>query len=71
MLKIASWYDYLEIQPIGNNAFLVREGLAKDDEELRDFNRRIVALGENSTNPLLQRETFILSNRRIRFSAQY
>lgn len=44
--KIADYYDYLEIQPLTNNSFLVREGYVPDDEGLRDINRTILRIGD-------------------------
>ena len=49
---LISFYDYLEIQPISNNRFLIDEGRVADEEGLRDLNRRIVALGEKYNKPV-------------------
>ena len=52
--RIASFYDYLEVQPISNNRFMLYpkkqddEPMAMDDEELRNLNRRIVELGKET-----------------------
>ncbi len=51
--EIVNFYDYLEIQPISNNRFLIAEEKAKNDEDLRNFNRRIVELGEKYNKPVV------------------
>ncbi len=54
--SIVDYYDYLEIQPIGNSEFLVRDERTESimsDDDLRKINKKIVRLGEEFNKPVV------------------
>ena len=53
--RIVGFYDYLEVQPIGNNRFMIEKEdcYVKNEEDLRDLNRRVVALGSKFHKPVV------------------
>jgi DNA polymerase-3 subunit alpha (Gram-positive type) len=50
---IVSFYDYLEIQPLVNNQFLIDNGSVKGLEELKDINRKVIAFGKEMGKPVV------------------
>ena len=55
--RLVRFYDYLEIQPLGNDEFMIRDNdrypQIQDENDLMEINRRIVALGEEYHKPVV------------------
>lgn len=52
LMRLGAFYDYFEIMPIANNAFMLENGMVKDVEQLQDYNRRVIAIAEALGKPV-------------------
>ena len=50
--RIGSFYDYFEIMPLANNAFMIENGMVKSEEQLRDLNRKVLAVADELGKPV-------------------
>ena len=53
LLEIASFYDYLEIQPIANNRFMLENGTVQTEKDLQDFNRKVIKIADTLGKPVV------------------
>ncbi len=51
--KLATFYDYIEIQPIANNYFMLRKGLVESEDDLRKLNIALFNLGKKMNKPVV------------------
>lgn len=51
--NVAAFYDFIEVQPLGNNDFLIRNGKVKDQTELIAMNRTLIKLGQELSIPVV------------------
>ncbi len=50
--RLGAFYDYFEIMPLCNNAFMVENGMVKSEEELKAFNRRVIEIADELGKPV-------------------
>ncbi len=53
LVRIASYYDYLEVQPLGNNEYMVRDGKVDSHNDIKEFNKTIIQLGAELGKPVV------------------